>query len=277
MMVSAVILNYKDPELTCRCIDKLHAAADESGVETEVIVVDNSAPQTAQSLHEGLSEEVIIIENEKNEGFSKANNQGIERAKGDLILIMNNDLFINADTLGKGVRYIKNHPNIGVWAPKLTDQQGNAQRSCSQFPTLTGLISEYLLKLQYDNRIAKYAISADKPIKVDTVIGACMLIPKTVLDEVEGFDEDYFFNVEDVDLCLKIKNCGYEVIFDSRCSAVHLVSASQNGHWHDNRYLHQARILYFRKNHNSLKSGIAKAVIKAGIQLRKIKHQLLPG
>lgn len=275
-MVSAVILNYLNPELTAECVDKLLYASGEAGIAVEVIIVDNSAPQTAPKLQTMLPEKVIVIENDTNCGFSKANNQGIKRASGEFIVIMNNDLFINKNTLAGGVDYLKNHPNIGVWAPKLTDQNGNAQRSCSQFPTLTGLFTEYLLKLQYDNTIAKKALKADHPVKVDTVIGACMFIPRKVMDDVGGFDEDYFFNVEDVDLCLKIKNKGYEVIFDPGCSAIHLVSASQNNHWYNDVHLHKSRILYFRKNHHPLKASIAQSVISAGLRLRKIKHEMFP-
>lgn len=274
-MVSAVILNYLNPDLTQECVNTLLEAARDASVDMEVIVVDNSARKTAKILREKLSQQVIIIENDANNGFSKANNQGIRRASGDLILIMNNDLFINADTLRKGVHYFKEHDNIGVWAPKLTDQQGKGQRSCSKFPTLTGLLTEYLLKLQYDNRIAKDAMQAAKPVEVDTVIGACMFIPTEVMREVGGFDEDYFFNVEDVDLCLKIKKHGYQVVFDSRCSAIHLVGASQDHHWYNDEHLHNSRILYFQKNHNAVKAALAKAVIKMGLKLRQIKHEVL--
>lgn len=273
-MISAVILNYLNPDLTRKSVDTLLTAADESGIDVEVIVVDNSAPQTARELRKKLPNGVVIIENETNSGFSRANNQGIEKATGDFILIMNNDLFINSEALETGVQYLKSHKDSGIWAPRLTDQQGNDQRSCARFPTLTGLLTEYIFKLQYDNRIAESANKADQPVSVDTVIGACMLIPRKVIDEVKGFDEDYFFNVEDVDLCLKIKQKGYKITFDPRCSAVHLVSASQGGHWHEDKYLHKSRILYFQKNHHLVKSTIAAFIIRTGIWLRKIKHNL---
>jgi hypothetical protein len=275
-MVSAIILNYLDPELTARCVHTLYEAAEKAHQKPEVIVVDNSAPKTAEELHRLLPDEVIIIENEENAGFSKANNIGIARAQGEYILIMNNDLFINAEVLLKGLEYINSHENVGVWAPKLTDQQGNPQRSCARFPTLPGLVSEYFMKISYNNRIALKAVKADQPVLVDTVIGACMLIPKTILEEVGGFDEDYFFNSEDVDLCRKIKSRGYDVVFDARCSAIHLVSASQGGtQWYENTYLHKARILYFKKNHHPLTCFLAKIIIRAGIKAREFKHYVL--
>lgn len=275
-MISAVILNYLNPDLTCRCVDTLLAASRNAEIGIEVIVVDNSAHQTAEELKRRLPDGVIIIENQENCGFAKANNQGIRRANGDHLLIMNNDLFINAEVISTGLAYLKSHEKAGIWAPKLTDQDGTPQRSCARFPTIPGLVTEYLFKIQYDNAIAEKALQSDQPVEVDTVIGACMLIPAPVMEETGGFDEDYFFNVEDVDLCRKINALGYEVVFDPRCSAIHLVGASQGGHWHQNQLLHDARIQYFKKHHHPLKALLAKTCIRAGVKLRELKHEVWP-
>ncbi len=273
-MISAVILNYKDVALTKKCVDILYRSADASDLPVEVIVVDNSAPQTAEDLCEELPEEVKIIENEKNLGFSAANNQGIKQAKGDIILIMNNDLFINEEVLQTGSEYITSHKKAGVWAPKLVGEFSDEQKSCAYFPTIHGLIIEYWFKYPYSNRVALTAVNADHPVPVDMVIGACMFIRKEVLEQAGLFDEDYFFTSEDVDLCYKIKNLGYEVLFDPRVEAVHLTSASQDYTWYDDPHLHEARKLYFKKHFNSLKATTARFIISSGIKARKVKHNL---
>ncbi len=272
-MVSAIILNYLNAELTAKSVDHLLDAAESAHLPIEVIVVDNSAPQTAQELREVLPKAVKIIENEENRGFSAANNQGIKQAEGEIILIMNNDLFINEKVLKEGVEAITLDQSIGVWAPKLIDRFGNSQRSCANFPTLRGVVAEYLFKHQFDNSIALAVHNIDHPVEVDTVIGACMVIRKAVLREVDLFDEDYFFNSEDVDLCNKIKKRGYKVILDPRFEAVHLYSASQNSSWYEDPYLHSARKIYFKKHHNFIKALLARFCIDTGIALRKIKHK----
>lgn len=274
-MISAVILNYFNPALTEKAVNRLFHAAEATDITAEVIVVDNSAPETADELHNRLPGSVQIIENEENRGFAAASNQGIERAGGDVILIMNNDLFINEEVLRAGTEHIIAHKETGIWAPKLVDEKGKPQRTCANFPTLTGLISEYWFKYQWGNRVALSANRADHPIKVDTVIGACMFVRKAVLQEAGLFDEDYFFTGEDVDLCYRIKNRGYQVLFDPRCKAVHLYGASQDYEWHEDPFLHHSRKLYFKKHFNKASALIAGLAIDSGIMARKLKHKVL--
>lgn len=273
-MVSAVILNYLNSKLTAKAVGHLREAASQAKITVEIIVVDNSAPQTAEELYKRLPDVVKIIENDENRGFAAANNQGIKAAKGEVILIMNNDLFINKKVMQMGVKYVTSNEKAGVWAPKLVDQSGKPQRSCANFPTLKGLISEYLFKYQFGNRIALSANNADHPVEVDTVMGACIFIRKEVLRQAGLFDEDYFFNVEDVDLCYKIKALGYKVLFDPRCEAVHVYGASQDHNWYDDPYLHKSRKIFFKKHFGPVKTMAARCTINAGIKARKVKHKL---
>ncbi len=272
-MISAVILNYLNPALTEKSVIHLLQAAEDAGIQAEVIVVDNSAPQTALSLRKLLPDEVKIIENEENLGFSAANNQGIKKASGEIILIMNNDLFINKEVLKKGVEYVTSNEKAGVWGPKLIDQYGDEQRTCSNFPTLTDVINEYLFNRLRHNRVSLAANQSSHPVCVDAVIGACMFIPQKVIVEAGLFDEAYFFNVEDIDLCYKIRKLGYEVVFDPRCEAVHLTGASQNHDWYDDPYMHESRKIYYKKHFNPLKAMLTCGAIDAGIFARKLKHR----
>lgn len=274
MIISAIILNYLNPQLTAKSVDYLLKAASQSALSVEVIVVDNSASETAEELRELLPKEVTVIENEENIGFAAANNQGIRRSGGEIILIMNNDLFINEEVLKKGTEFITANEDAGVWAPKLVDESGKPQRSCARFPTLRGVIGEYLFKYQHDNRIAVTANNAASPVEVDTVIGACMFIKKDVLWEAGLFDEDYFFTMEDVDLCYKIKAMGYRVIFDPCVEAIHLYGASQSAGWHDDPFLHKSRKRYFKKHFNQPNAMLARMIIDFGIAARKLKHKI---
>jgi len=95
--LSAIILNYKDPELTAQCVNYLINSSEDADINIQVIVVDNSAPETVVTLQKILPDSVEIIENQLNLGFSKANNQGIEISTGDYILLLNNDAFVNLD------------------------------------------------------------------------------------------------------------------------------------------------------------------------------------
>jgi|SRR5699024_8038173 len=274
-MVSAIILNYLNPELTATAVQHLTTAAAAAEISVEVIVVDNSAPQTAEELRQLLPNDVKIIENEANKGFAAANNQGIKEAKGEVIIIMNNDLFINKKVLKAGVKYIMGHKKTGIWAPKLVGQSGNEQRSCFNFPAISDLINEYLFNNPSHTMLSLKANAASTPVPVDSVIGACMFIRKKTLQEVGLFDERFFFNSEDLDLCYKLHQRGYNIIFDPTCEAVHLCSASQNNKWYQKKHLHQSRKIYWKKHYHPFKAKLAGSIIAAGLMMRKFKDKAL--
>jgi GT2 family glycosyltransferase len=265
--LSAIILNYKDPELTRRCVNYLIDASEEADINTQVIVVDNSAPETAETLKKILPDGVEIIENTVNQGFSRANNQGIEVASGDYILLLNNDAFVNPETLINGVKYHEEHVNCGLWSPKLVGEDGSFQVSCAYLPSIRGLISEYL---RFKN--SDWYRDPEKwtgPVDVGNVVGAFMLMKHALIDDVGLLDEDYFFTVEDVDYCKRVHEAGFTVIYDPRFSVVHIGGASQPGKWVNDPYIHKNRALYFKKNHGILMGFLAGLIIWWGLSMRK--------
>jgi GT2 family glycosyltransferase len=265
--LSVIILNYKAPELTAECVDCLIKSTEKADIATQIIIVDNSAPLTAQKLRDILPERVEIIENNENLGFSKANNQGIEISKGKYILLLNNDAFVNAETLINGIRYIEEHNECGVWSPKLLGKDGSFQVSCARLPSIKGLIGEYIQFRNYD--WYSDLRSWSKPTDVGNVVGAYMIMKRSLVDVVGLLDEDYFFNVEDVDFCKRIHSAGFQVIYDPRYSIVHIGGASQPGKWVNDPHLHKNRILYFKKNHGPIIGAFANLIIFTGLSLRK--------
>lgn len=265
--LSAIILNYKDPELTARSVQTLLESAQAIDVKAQVFVVDNSANETAESLKKLLGDDVTLIENQENQGFSRANNQGMEVATGDYILLLNNDAFVNPETLHMGLNYLDKHEKCGVWSPKLVGLDDKFQVSCARLPSLRGLIAEYIQfkNLDWYPDLENWS----EPTDVGNVVGAFMLFRRKLVDEVGMLDEDYFFNVEDVDYCKRIHEAGYEVIYDPRYSVVHIGGASQPGKWVNDPYMHKNRKIYFKKNHGSVQGIIAGLVIWTGLNMRR--------
>jgi len=269
-LVSIVVLNYRNPPLTARCVETALTSALEAKTSVEVIVVDNSAPQTASALHRLLPAEAKIIENAQNQGFAKASNQGIKTSKGQFVLLLNNDCFINPGCLDMGLRYLEDHANAGVWAPRLTDETGQPQVSCSRTHSLKGLASEYLLRRASDRY--QDVFEWTQPTEVESVIGAFFLLPRRTLDRIGLLDEDYFFNVEDVDYCRRAAKAGLSVIYDPRASAVHLSRASQEEvHFVRDAHLHRNRVLYVRKHRGKASAYVASAIIALGLAARRAK------
>jgi len=267
LSLSSIILNYKNPELTVKSVNYLERSSEKLGINTQIIVVDNSASETAETLNNLLDNDVTVIENIKNMGFSRANNQGIKLSKGEYILLLNNDAFINPETLINGIKYLENHSECGVWSPKLVGEDGEFQVSCAKLPSIKGLIGEYIRfnNLDWYPELENWS----EPTDVGNVIGACMIFRRSLVDEIGMLDEDYFFNVEDVDFCKRIHEAGYTVIYDPRYSIIHIGGASQPGKWVNDPYIHKNRVIYFKKNHGILKGALAQIIIWTGLKMRK--------
>ena len=266
--LSVIILNYKNIDLTAKCVNYLMDSIHEAKISAEIIVIDNSAPLTASGLKKALPFTVKIIENKENQGFSRANNQGIEICTGQYVLLLNNDAFVNPECLREGLAYLKENQNVGVWAPKLVGEDGSMQVSCAQLPSLKGLIGEYLLYRNLDWYDDVYGWT--EPHEVGNVVGAYLLLKKSVIDRVGLLDEDFFFSVEDVDYCKRVHKAGLKVIFDPRFKVLHIGSASSEDSWISSQHLHNYRVLYFRKHHGKLSAWAAGIIIKLGLIVRRL-------
>ncbi|MFZ4615375.1 MAG: glycosyltransferase family 2 protein [Rectinemataceae bacterium] len=265
--ISAVILNYKDPDLTGQCVQVLSAAFLEARVLGEIIIVDNSGPETGAELARNLGHCCEIILNGSNRGFSAACNQGIAAARAPYVLAINNDAFATAECLSAGIAYLSGNPDTGIWAPGLVFGNGQFQPSTGRTPTLATHFAEYLLPARFS---ARPDPSQEICRDVDTVTGAFMLFRKEAFDRVRGFDEDFFFTVEDIDLCVRMHECGFRVVYDPGIRVVHLGGSSQSWKWNHDPHLHKSRILYFSKRHGPLTGSLARIIVEAGLGLRKL-------
>jgi GT2 family glycosyltransferase len=242
-------------------------SAKKADIKPQIIIVDNSAQETSAELKAILPSDVKIIENIENQGFSKANNQGIIASKGKYILLLNNDAFVNAECLINGIRFIENDKECGIWAPKLVGEDGSFQVSCAELPSIKGLFNEYVLLK--NNTPYPDLKEWKEPHDVGNVIGAFMLMKKEITEKVGLLDEDYFFTVEDVDYCKRIHDAGFSVIYDPRSKITHIGGASQDDKWINDPYVHKFRVLYFKKNHGKFKTFLSKIIISLGLNIRK--------
>ena len=204
----------------------------------------------------------------ENQGFSRANNQGILTSKGEYVLLLNNDAFINPECLINGINYVKKNENCGIWAPKLVGEDGVFQVSYACLPSLKGLIWEYVLLKEYG--CYPDVTEWNEPHNVGNVVGAFMLMRKEVIEKIGLFDEDYFFTVEDVDYCKRVHEAGFSVIYDPRYSIVHIGGASQDDKWMNDPYMHKFRVLYFYKNHGKFEAFLSRIIVSVGLNLRKV-------
>jgi len=177
-------------------------------MDAEIIVVDNDSKDGSCDMVRALFPDISRIENKENVGFSKANNQAVRVAKGEYVCILNPDTAVAEDTFQKAIQYYESQENIGALGVHLMDGTGSfLPESKRNFPTpkasllkLLGKDSEY-----YASHVAE---KSSGPVEV--LVGAFMLMKRSIYEEVAGFDEDYFMYGEDIDLSYKISEAGYE-------------------------------------------------------------------
>lgn len=227
--ISIIIVNYNVKELLEQCIRSIFTAS--SGLNIEVIVVDNNSfDGSLRYIQEKFPDDkrLKLIESPVNLGFAKANNLGVKKAAGEFVLILNPDTILQEDTLQKTLKFYKDNPGTGAVTCKLILPNGKLDLACRRsFPTPSVAVYRILglSKIFPKSRIfGKYNLTyleENKTYEVDAIVGAFMLIKKSVYDEVNGFDEDYFMYGEDLDLCFRIKKAGYKIYYYPDTSIIH--------------------------------------------------------
>lgn len=228
-LVSAVMLNYNNKYFPKMCVEAFYRA-DMDGVPFEFIAVDNGSTEKVSLGYLEKAEEkrlVKLIRAKKNLGFGGGNNLGAREARGKYILILNPDIFVGEDSVKKMVKYMEEHPDVGVLGPKLVYPDDKVQDSCRRNMKFRDLVIKrtFLKKLPFlRKRVDRYTMEDfDHSVtqEVDLLVGACFIIPRKVYEEVGGFDKRYFLFMEDFDLCREISKAGYKVVYFPETSVTH--------------------------------------------------------
>lgn len=223
--LSIIIVSYNTQKLTLDAISSVYQEG--SNFSKQIIVEDNNSQDGSVEALRHLANEhenFLLIENKENLGFAKANNQGIKKAEGEYILLLNSDTVVKKGALGKLMNFAQETPDAGVVGARLLNKDGSIQEGCYHFPTIGRAISEYWLgkKGHFD----KFAPKGDSPVTVDALVGAAFLITPQALKKVGTLDERYFFYFEDIDYCRRVWKAGLKVYYYPGSLIVHLLGAS---------------------------------------------------
>lgn len=199
--LSIIIVNYKTPELLLKCIDSIRH--NTKTVNYEIIVVDNCSNDNSEELITQAHNDVIWINNPRNDGFGRANNTGLLKSNGEYVLLVNSDIVVPENTIEKCLKYIKEHPDVGVLGCKLLNEDGSLQNSTYYYT------SEYSEILR-ENLLFDYLITF-KDSSMKALMGAFLLFPRKVIEQEKGFDPDFFMYCEELDLCNRIISHGYQI------------------------------------------------------------------
>lgn len=244
MKLSIIILNYNVRFFLEQCILSVKTAIE--NLEAEVIVIDNaSADDSCQMVKEKFPE-ITLIENQENVGFSKANNQAALLAKGEYLCILNPDTAVAEDTFLKALEFAARVEDMGALGVYLMDGTGNfLPESKRNLPTPKVSLMKLL---GFDQDYYANDISQNENGEVGVLVGAFMLLKKTVYHEVGGFDEDYFMYGEDIDLSYKITLAGYSNYYFGETSILHYKGEStQKDEVYYERFYGAMKIFYNKR------------------------------
>lgn len=244
--VSIVIVNYNSGEYLKKTVDSV--LTDGKGFNFEIIVVDNNSGDGSADLNYNDTR-VRIIKNSKNEGFGRANNIGVAASSGEYILILNNDTLLLENTVPPLLKILRQNKNTGVAAPLILYPDRTVQPSYGMDLTI---FTEFLQKFFFDKvQIRRYEKRKNYTLKPDWVTGACFLIKRSLYEEIGGFDENYFIYVEDADLCRRVRNRGYEIVFTTEAELIHFKGKSTSKCMSVIAPVIKESQLYYYKTHNS--------------------------
>lgn len=227
-----VIPSYNTRELLSDCLASIAKNPPRKN-RFEIIVVDNASTDGTQETVEKDFPSVKLIKNKKNFGFARAANQGWKVARGEFVLFLNPDTLVKKSALDILVDFAKKNPKVGAVSGKLILRDGRLDPDCHRgFPTPWSSLTFFL---GLESLFPKSRIFAQyhqgwkdkgRIHEIDSGAGALLLARRLVLREIGGLDEEYFFYGEDIDLCYRIKQKGYKVVFHPKAEVVHYKGAS---------------------------------------------------
>lgn len=216
-LVSVIVVNWNGERYIKRCLSSLMM---QTYPKIEIILVDNDSKDDSLLIAEKYFKEVRLIGLPRNYGFAKANNIGLDQAKGEFICLLNNDAVAHRNWVEELVKAIKECPEVAVCASKMLNYQHREMIDSA---------GDGYTRMGFPDKIASGVRNHEDYDHLREIISACagaVLYRRSVLDLVGFFDEDFFSYMEDVDLSLRVNMAGYKCLYVPTAVVYHLGSAS---------------------------------------------------
>jgi GT2 family glycosyltransferase len=227
-MVSIIILNYNTFELTCKCIESIYKQTQ--NIDFEIILVDNASTEKNPDKFLDIYPEIKLIKNTENKGFSRGCNDGIEKAIGDYILLLNSDTVLLNNAISIVYNFLKKNDNIGIASCRLENIDGSPQNNCQIFPSLWKLGAEKfrIHKLFSKKKRGKIwfgpYFNYSEIAFPDWVWGTFFMFPHKLLNIFPNkkLPETFWMYIEDMEWCWIARKNNYKVAFVPDARVLHL-------------------------------------------------------
>jgi GT2 family glycosyltransferase len=232
-MLDIVVVNYNSTDYLLGCLKSIYDSMN--GIPANVLVQDNGSEDNVDRVHQEFPR-VSLSKSSNNMGFAKAVNNGLEQGAAPYVVIINPDTVVLDGCLHEVLVYLEKNPDVGIVGPKILNVGGTVQGSARAFPTpLTGLFGRNTIftKLFPNNIITRMNVltkrcTNGKPIEVDWVSGACMVLRREAINDVGLMDPRFFLYWEDADWCRRMWESGWKVVYYPKPAIIHYQGASSS-------------------------------------------------
>ncbi|HHY26990.1 MAG TPA: glycosyltransferase family 2 protein [Desulfitobacterium dehalogenans] len=271
--LSIITINYNAKTLTDQAVQSIVECSPQ--ISFEIIVVDNSSDYLEE--YESGNANVTVIKGVENRGFGNACNIGVSHSQGKFILFLNNDTIMHKGTLEACLEYMRQHSDVGALGVRTLLKDGNLDHACKRgFPTPMSSLYYFLgvdKKYPQSKRYGAYRqtfLADDEVSEVDSVAGSFLMMTRSLFNQLGGFDEDFFMYGEDLDLCYRVKQKGFSVIYYGKATITHL--KGQSGLYSKSRevvrHFYNAMLIFYKKNYKKKYPMPITALVYIGIKAR---------
>jgi len=284
--ITIAFLNYNTPDDLIQALESVASAAE--GIDYHVTVIDNCSTDDSVNKLKEYNSELDILTTENNLGFAAGFNKIFSHINTPYYFLLNSDIILSPGCIKKMLIIMNDNPRTGIAGVALVRENGSSQTSFGEFPSLASeLINRSLWQKIYAKKITCHGSrvtdhdtinsmtcqelaaynACPAYARVDCIIGAAMLLPRSTFEKIGGMDENFFFFLEETDWCKRIKEAGLEVLHIPDVKVTHLQGKTANNAPVKARIeFHRSRSYYFKKHHGI----IAAAILLTGCFIRLI-------
>ncbi len=270
--VSIIIVNYNVKELLIKCISSIYRFCKTS---FEIILIDNNSTDGSVEAVKKDFPDTVIIENNYNAGFPKANNQGFKIAIGKYIFMLNPDAALVEDSVSVLKEFLHVDETVAMVVPQLINPDGSLQHSVFRFPKIKYIaaemfyLDEFLKSKSYGDK------DLTKSLMVDSAIGAAMFFHKSLLDDIGLLNEKLFW-IEDIDFCFRIMQSNKQILYVPQTHVLHYIGQSAKKNYNisiSNQIIN--KIKFYKVHHKAYQLNIVILLSLVNVLMRLVIFSLI--
>jgi N-acetylglucosaminyl-diphospho-decaprenol L-rhamnosyltransferase len=258
--LSICVLSYNGRDVLARCLEALERWP--ANGRTELVVTDNGSSDGTSEMLRAEYPRARLFRHERNRRFTAAFNEMIREARGELVLLLSNDVEVQEGTLDRLVRHLRAHPEMGAAVPLSRKPDGELELICKRQPTFPKLLLEWTFvgSLPLLQRAAaaldQYPLDAEQVVEVAQ--DSCIMLKREVLGAIGGFDERLSLYYTEDDLCKRIRAAGWTIGYLPSASVRHLhrYTTRRMKPWHVRWLYVRDMLTYTRKHHGMAASEL---------------------